>query len=118
MLEFGAPKFVSVISPSYELRITLRFFFLDSLFFEEHSVKFSNFFSASSTNCHPVQPVLRVNLYGALIFVVLEPKSYLVWAHKLQISPRHDLGPVIGHFLGFLQHTLGPLEYLVVKQMS
>ena len=82
------------------------FFFLDSLFFKEYSVKFSKNFSASSTGWHPVQPVHRVSLYGALVLVVLEHKSYLVRAHKFQISPRHDLGPVIGHFVGFLQPTL------------
>ena len=80
--EFGAPELVLGISPSSELGITPFFLFVFLFFF-----------------WHSVQPVLRVSFYGALI---LEPKSYLVWAHKLHISPRHDLGPVIGHFLGFL----------------
>ena len=86
--EFGAPELVLVISPSSELKITFHFFLLDSLFFKEHSIKFSKFLSTGSTSWHPVQLLLRVSLYGALILVVLEPKSYLVRAYKLQISPR------------------------------
>ena len=77
--------------------------FMDSLLFKEYSFKFSKFFLAGSTGWHLVQPVHQVSLYEALILVVLEPKSFLVQAHKLQISPRHSLGPIMGHFLGFLQ---------------
>ena len=113
---FKASELVLVISPSSELGITLHFFLLDSLFFKEHYVKFSKNFSAGLTGWHPVQPFLGVNLYEALILVVLEPKSYLVWTHKLQINPRHDLGPIMGHFLGCLQPTLSPFGFLVVKQ--
>ena len=101
-----------VISPSSELRIIVSYFLLDSLFFKEQYVKFSKILSAGSTGWHPVQPVLWVSLYGTSILVVLEPKSYLVRAHKLQISPRHDLGPVMGHFVGFLQPTLSPFWIL------
>ena len=50
--------------------------------------------------------------------LILGPKSYLVRAHKPQISPRHGLGPVLGHVMGFLQTTLGSLGYLVVKGRS
>ena len=39
-------------------------------------------------------------------------------AHKPQISPRHGLDPFLDHIMGFLQPTLGPLGYLVVKQRS
>ena len=60
----------------------------------------------------------RASLRGALIFVILVPKSYMDRAHKLQISPRHELDPVLDHVMGFLQPTLGPLGYLVVMQMS
>ena len=42
----------------------------------------------------------------------------MVRAHKPQISPRHGLGKVLGHVMGFLQPTLGPLGYLVVKERS
>ena len=52
------------------------------------------------------------SLYGALILVILEPKSYLVRAHKLQISPRHGLGLVLGHLMSFLQPTLSPFWIL------
>ena len=36
-----------------------------------------------------IQPVHRASLCGALIFVILEPKSYMDRAHRPQISPRH-----------------------------
>ena len=65
-----------------------------------------------------VQSVPRASLRGALIFVILVPKSYMDPAHKPQISPRHGLDPVLDHVMGFLQPTLGPLGYLVVKQRS
>ena len=83
-------------------------FLSDSLFLKEHSIKFSKFFSAGLTGWHRVQLIHRVSLYGALILVVLESKSYLVRAHKLHISPSHGLGPVMGHFMGCFQPTLGP----------
>ena len=50
--------------------------------------------------------------------LILGPKSYLVRAHKPQISPRHGLGLVLGHVMGFFKSTLGPLRYLVVKERS
>ena len=50
--------------------------------------------------------------------LILGPKSYLVRAHKPHISPRHGLGLVLGHVIGFLQPTLGPLGYLMVKEIS
>ena len=65
-----------------------------------------------------VQPVHRASLRGALIFVILVPKSYMDRAHKPQISPRHGLDLVWDHVMGFLQPTLGPLGYLVVKRRS
>ena len=91
--------------------------FFDSLLFKEHSVKFSNFFSTVSIGWEPIQPNHCASLYEALVLVILEPKSYLVRAHKLHISPRHGLGPVVGHFVGCLQPTLSPFGFLVVKQM-
>ena len=42
----------------------------------------------------------------------------MVQAHSLQISLRHGLGSVLGHFVGCLQSTLNPCEFLVVKQGS
>ena len=72
-------------------------------------VKFSVFFSSGWES---VQPDHCVSLYGELILVVLEPKSYLVRAHKLQINPIHDLGLVMGHFMGSLQPTLSPFWIL------
>ena len=77
---------------------------------------FKFFFSTVSTSWEPVQPNHYASLYGALILGILEPKSYLVRAHKLQINPRNGLGQVVGHFVGFLQPTLSPFGFLVVKQ--
>ena len=55
-----------------------------------------------------VQPVRRAR---ALFLLILGTKSYLVRAHKPQISPRHGLGLVLSHVMCFLQPTLGPLGY-------
>ena len=41
---------------------------MDSLLFQKHSIKFSRFFSTSSTGWHPVQPVHRVSRCRTLIF--------------------------------------------------
>ena len=60
----------------------------------------------------------RASLHGVLIFVILVPKSYMDRAHNPHISPRHGLDPVLDHVMSFLQPTLGPLGYLVVKQRS
>ena len=57
-------------------------------------------------------------MHGALFLLILGPKSYLVRAHKPQISSSHGLVPVLGHVMGFLQPTLGPLGYLVIKEKS
>ena len=65
-----------------------------------------------------VQLVHWASLHGALIFVILVPKSNTDRAHEPQISPRHESDPVLDHVMGFFQLTLGPLGYLVVKQMS
>ena len=73
------------------------------------------FFLNSIDQLGTVQPVHRASLSGALIFVILVPKSYMDWAHEPQISPRHGLDPVLDHVMGFFQPTLGPLGYLVVK---
>ena len=40
----------------------------------------------------------------------------MVHAHSLQISLRHSLDIVLGHFLGLLKHTLSPYGFLVVKE--
>ena len=65
-----------------------------------------------------VQLMHRASFRGALIFVILVPKSYMDRAHKPQISPRHGLDPVLDHVMGWLHPILGPLGYLVVKKRS
>ena len=116
--KFGAPKFVLVISPSSELRITLSFFFffLVSLFFKEHSIKISKIFSVGSTGWHPVQSIHRVSLYRALILGVLEPKSYMAGAHNLHIDLGQYFGSILSLGLGSLQPTMNPYGFLMVKQ--
>ena len=109
--EFGAPELVLVISPSSELGITLCFFVGFHILQGTFCQIFKIFLSRLDWLA-PVQLVLQVSLYGALILVVLEPKSYLVKAHKLQISLRHDLGLVMGHYVGCLQPTLSPFWIL------
>ena len=113
--KFRALELVLVISPSFGLEIIHRFFFLDSLLFKERFFKFSNFFSTFTTGWELVQLNHCPSLYGALICVILELKSYLVRAYKINIRPRNGLVPVVGHFLGCLQPTLSPFGFLVVK---
>ena len=59
---------ILIISPFSELGIAYRFFFMDSLLFQKHSIKFSRFFAIGSTGWHPVQPVHRVSWCRTLIF--------------------------------------------------
>ena len=114
--KFRAAEFVLVISPSFGLEIIHRLFFLDFLLFKEHFFKFSNFFSTFAMSWELVQLDHCPSLCGALTCVILEPKSYLVRAHKLNIRPRNGLVPVLGHFLGCFQPTFSPFGFLVVKQ--
>ena len=79
---------------------------------------FQIFFLNRINQLGTVQSVRQASLRGALFLLIFGPKSYLVQAHKPQISPRNELGPVLGHVMGFLQPTLGPLGYLVVKERS
>ena len=124
MLRFGALELVLIIARNCMLRFiqtrncTL-FFFMDSLLFQKHSVKFSRFFATGSTGWHPVQPVQlvhRVSWCKTLIMVILGPKSYMAQAHKLQISFGQCCGPILGLGLGSLQPTTNPYGFLVVKQ--
>ena len=46
----------------------------------QHFFKISKFLSTGLAGWHPVH---RVSLYGALILVILEPYSYMAWAHGL-----------------------------------
>ena len=53
---------------------------------------------------------------GALIFVILEPKSYMVQVHKLQLDLGKYCGSILGLRLGSLRPTMNPYGFLVVKQ--
>ena len=53
---------------------------------------------------------------GALIFVILEPKSYMVQAHRLQLNLGKYCGSILGLGLGSLQPTMNPYGFLVMKQ--
>ena len=75
-------------------------------------------FSSGLIGWHPVQPVHLINLYGALILVVLESKSYMDRAHKLQIDIGKYFGSILGLGLGSLQPTMNPYGFLVVKQVQ
>ena len=94
---------------------------MDSSLFQEHSIKFSRFFTTGSTGWHPVQPVQpvhRVSWCKTLILVILGPKSYMAQAHKLQIGFGQCCGPILGFGLGSLQPTTNPYGFLVVKQVE
>ena len=65
---------------------------------------------------HLVQPVGRASLCGALFFMILEPKSYMVRAHKLQLDHGQYCGSILGLGLSYMQPTMNRNGYLVVKQ--
>ena len=50
------------------------------------------------------------------VFVILEPKTYLVWAHKLHIDLGKYCGSILGLVLSYMQPTMNPYGYFVVKQ--
>ena len=50
------------------------------------------------------------------IFVILEPKSYMDHAHMLQIGIGQYFGSILGFGLSYMQPTMNPCGYLVVKQ--
>ena len=116
--KFRAPELVLVISPSSELEIMHCFFFFGFLTLQGTLCQILRFFLNLINQLGTVQSVCGASLRGALFLLILGPKSYLVQAHKPQISHRHGLGPVLGHVMGFLQPTLGPLGYLLVKKRS
>ena len=103
--KFGALELVLVISPSSELEIMHCFFFW--IPYSERNIvsNFHIFFLNWIDQLGTVQPVSRASLRGELFLLILRPKSYLVGAHKPQISPKHGLGPVLGNVIGFLQPT-------------
>ena len=49
-------------------------------------------------------------------FVILESKSYMVPAHKLQLDHGKYCGSILGLGLSYMQPTMNPNGYLVVKQ--
>ena len=55
---------------------------------------------------HMVQPVSRASLCGALFFVILEPKSDMVRAHKLQLDHGQYCGSILGLSLSYMQPTV------------
>ena len=107
--EYGALGLVSIISPSSKLGI-VHHFLIHSLLFKEYSLKISNFLSTISTNWQPVQPAHWVSLYRALILVILEAKSYMAWAHKLQIDLGQYCGSILVLGLGSLQPTMNHMD--------
>ena len=95
---------------------------MESLFFKEYSIKISSFFSTGWTSWKPVQSVRWASLYRALILVILEPKSYMAQAHKLQIGLRQYFGPWFG-FLAAHHESIWILgsearEYLWREQLT
>ena len=51
-------------------------------------------------------------------FVIVEPKSYMVRAHKLQLDFGQYCGSILGLGLSYMQSTMNPCGYLVVKQVE
>ena len=49
-------------------------------------------------------------------FVILEPKSYMVRAHKIKLDHWKYFGFILGLGLSYMQPTMNPRGYMVVKQ--
>ena len=60
--------------------------------------------------------LVGASLCGALFFTILEPKSYMVRAYKLQINHGKYCGSILGLGLSYMQPIMNPCGYLVVKQ--
>ena len=48
--------------------------------------------------------------------MILEAKSYMVRDHKLQLDLGQYCGSILGLGLSYMQPTMNPCGYLVVKQ--
>ena len=57
-------------------------------------------------------------MWSAVFFVILEPKSYMGRAHKLKLDHRQYCGSILGLGLSYMQPTMNPCGYLVVKQVE
>ena len=55
-------------------------------------------------------------MWSAVFFVILEPKSYMVQAHKLKLDHGQYCGSILGLGLSYMQPTMNPCGNLVVKQ--
>ena len=93
-----------------------RFFCWSPYSLENIISKFHNF---------PQQDELVGNMFNQLVglacvercfFVILEPKSYMGWAHKLKLDHGKYCGSILGLGLSYMQPTMNPCGYLVVKQ--
>ena len=50
--------------------------------------------------------------------MLLEPISYMVRVHKLQLDHGQYCGSILGLVLSYMQPTMNPYGYLVVKQVE
>ena len=60
--------------------------------------------------------LVRLACVKRCFFVILEPKSYMGRAHKLNLDHRQYCGSILGLGLSHMQPTMNPCGYLVVKQ--
>ena len=50
------------------------------------------------------------------VFCDFGAQILMVWAHKLQLDLGKYCGSILGFVLGYIQPTMNPCGYLVVKQ--
>ena len=55
-------------------------------------------------------------MWSAVFFMILEPKSYMAPAHKLQLDHGKYYGSILGLGLSYMQPSMNPYGFLVVKQ--
>ena len=102
--------------PHLNLEWCTVFFFLVSLFFRENSIKFHNFPQPNGLVGIWFNQLVGIACVERIFFVILESKSYMVPAHKLQLDHGQYCGSILGLGLSYMQPTMNPYGYLVVKQ--
>ena len=120
--KFRALGLVLIISPLSELGITHRFFFMDSLFFKEHSVKISIFFSTSSTGSQSFSlGIIHWSRFefGALgLVLIISLSSELGIAHHFFLWTPYSSRNILSKFQFFFLNQLNWFPKFQFRQNS
>ena len=93
-----------------------RFFFWSPYSSENIISKFHNFPQPDELVGNWFNRLVGLACVERCFFVILEPKSYMGRAHKLKLDHGQYCGSILGLGLSYMQPTMNPCGYLVVKQ--